>query len=91
MIYWTGHTVAALPSMITEDARTVVVDKAGGTEPQKIRDAQGSLDERIAELEEALEEAQSRLADVRRLSDRIQYIGSRVPDDLRLAEEALAA
>ncbi len=57
----------------------------------KIRDAQGSLDERIAELEEALEEAQSRLADVRRLSDRIQYIGSRVPDDLRLAEEALAA
>ena len=57
----------------------------------KIRDAQGSLDERIAELEEALEEAQSRLADVRRLSERIQDIGSRVPDDLRLAEEALAA
>ncbi len=57
----------------------------------KIRDAQGSLDERIAELEEALEEAQSRLADVRRLSDRIQDIGSRVPDDLRLSEEALAA
>jgi DNA-binding NtrC family response regulator len=33
VIYWTGHTVAALPSMITEDARTIVVDKAGGTEP----------------------------------------------------------
>jgi len=57
----------------------------------KIRDAQGSLDERIAELEEALEEAQSRLADVRRLSERIQDIGSRVPDDLHLSEEALAA
>jgi hypothetical protein len=57
----------------------------------KIRDAQGSLDERIAELEEALEEAQSRLADVRRLSERIQDIGSRVPNDLRLSEEALAA
>lgn len=57
----------------------------------KIRDAQGSLDERIAELEVALEEAQSRLAEMRRLSDRIQHIGSRVPDDLRLSEEALAA
>ncbi len=33
VIYWTGHTVAALPSMITEDARTIVVEKAGGTEP----------------------------------------------------------
>ena len=33
VIYWTGHTAAALPSMITEDARTTVVDKAGGTEP----------------------------------------------------------
>jgi hypothetical protein len=57
----------------------------------KIRDAQGSLDERIAELEQALEEAQSRLADVRRLSDRIQEIGARVPDELGLSEEALAA
>ena len=33
VIYWTGHTAAALPSMITEDARTTVVDKAAGTEP----------------------------------------------------------
>ena len=33
VIYWTGHSAAALPSMITEDARTTVVDKAGGTEP----------------------------------------------------------
>jgi Dynamin family len=57
----------------------------------KIRDAQGSLDERITELEQALEEAQSRLADVKRLSDRIQEIGARVPDELGLSEEALAA
>ena len=33
VVYWTGHTAAALPSMITGDARTIVVDKAGGTEP----------------------------------------------------------
>ena len=33
VIYWTGHTAAALPAMITEDVRTTVVDKAGGTEP----------------------------------------------------------
>ncbi len=57
----------------------------------KIRDAQGSLDERITELEQALEEAQSRLAEVKRLSDRIQEIGARVPDELGLSEEALAA
>jgi DNA-binding NtrC family response regulator len=33
VVYWTGHSAEALPSMITEDARTIVVDKAGGTEP----------------------------------------------------------
>jgi len=57
----------------------------------KIRDAQGSLDERISELEQALEEAQTRLTALRRLSDRIQEVGSRVPDELAAAEEALAA
>ena len=57
----------------------------------KIRDAQGSLDDRISELEQALEEAQSRLAALKRLADRIQEIGARVPDELAAAEEALAA
>jgi DNA-binding NtrC family response regulator len=33
VIYWTGHAAGALPSMITDDAMTVVVDKAEGTEP----------------------------------------------------------
>ena len=33
VVYWTGHAAAALPSMITADARTIIVDKAGGTEP----------------------------------------------------------
>jgi DNA-binding NtrC family response regulator len=33
VIYWTGHTSAPLPSMITEDMRTTVVEKAAGTEP----------------------------------------------------------
>jgi DNA-binding NtrC family response regulator len=33
VIYWTGHTAAALPSMIIDDAQTTVVDKAAGTEP----------------------------------------------------------
>jgi CheY-like chemotaxis protein len=30
VIYWTGHPSSALPSMIRDDARTSVVDKAGG-------------------------------------------------------------
>ncbi len=33
VIYWTGHAAGALPSMITDDAHTTVVDKAEGTEP----------------------------------------------------------
>ena len=33
VIYWTGHVADALPAMIIDDARTTVVDKAGGTEP----------------------------------------------------------
>ena len=32
VVYWTGHPASALPSMIREDARTMVVDKAGGAE-----------------------------------------------------------
>lgn len=31
VIYWTGSPATALPAMIREDARTTVVDKAGGT------------------------------------------------------------
>jgi hypothetical protein len=57
----------------------------------KIRDAQGSLDERIAELEEALEDAQSKLAALKRLSDRIQEVGRRAQLDEALDEEAIAA
>src|SRR5919106_1311571 len=33
VIYWTGHSSDALPAMITDDAHTTVVDKAGGTKP----------------------------------------------------------
>jgi DNA-binding NtrC family response regulator len=33
VIYWTGHAPGTLPSMITDDAYTMVVDKAMGTEP----------------------------------------------------------
>lgn len=57
----------------------------------KIRDAQGSLDERIAELEEALEDAQSKLAALKRLSDRIVEVGRRAQLDEEVDEEALAA
>ncbi len=57
----------------------------------KIRDAQGSLDERIAELEDALEDAQSKLATLKRLTDRIQEIGARAQVEEMLDEEALAA
>ncbi len=57
----------------------------------KIRDAQGSLDERISELELALEDTQARLAALRRFADRVHEIGARVPDELGLAEVPLAA
>jgi hypothetical protein len=57
----------------------------------KIRDAQGSLDERISELEQALEDAQARLAALKRHTDRVQEIAARVPDESALSEEPLAA
>jgi len=57
----------------------------------KIRDAQGSLDERISELELALEDTQARLAALGRFADRVHEIGARVPDELGLAEVPLAA
>ena len=57
----------------------------------KIRDAQGSLDEHLGELELALEDTQMRLTALKLLTDRITEIGSRVPDDQALNEEALAA
>lgn len=57
----------------------------------KIRDAQGSLDERIAELEEALEDSQSKLAVLKRLSDRIHDIGRRANVEETFEEEPLAA
>ena len=57
----------------------------------KIRDAQGSLDERISELELALEDTQARLAALRRFAGRVHEIGARVPDELGLAEVPLAA
>ncbi len=57
----------------------------------KIRDAQGSLDERIAELEDALEDAQSKLAVLKRLTDRIHHIGQNAQVEELVDEEALAA
>ncbi|MEP6609973.1 MAG: dynamin family protein, partial [Burkholderiaceae bacterium] len=57
----------------------------------KIRDAQGSLDERIAELEEALEDSQSKLAVLKRLTDRIHHVGEHAQVEDTIDEEALAA
>jgi Dynamin family len=57
----------------------------------KIRDAQGSLDDRITELEEALEDAQGKIGALKRLSDRILEIGARARVDDLVDEEALAA
>jgi hypothetical protein len=56
----------------------------------KIRDAQGSLDERIAELEETLEDVQLRLAELRRLGDRIREIGARARVEAEI-QQPLAA
>lgn len=33
VIYWTGQGAASLPTMIVDDERTTVVDKAGGAAP----------------------------------------------------------
>jgi uncharacterized protein YdcH (DUF465 family) len=57
----------------------------------KIRDAQGSLDDRISELEEALEDAHGKLAEVKRLADRIREIGARARVDDVTSQEPLAA
>lgn len=57
----------------------------------KIRDAQGSLDQRIAELEEALEDSQSKLATLKRLTERIHDVGQRAQVEELFDEEALAA
>lgn len=57
----------------------------------RIRDAQGSLDDRISELEEALEDAQGKLAAVRRLSERIREIGARARVEDVIDHEPLAA
>lgn len=57
----------------------------------KIRDAQGSLDARITELEDALEDAQSKLGMLKRLTDRIHDIGRRAQVEETFDEEALAA
>jgi len=50
-----------------------------------------SKENRTAELEQALEDTQTRLAELKRRSDRVQEIGARIPDELALAEEPLAA
>jgi uncharacterized protein YbjQ (UPF0145 family) len=57
----------------------------------KIRDAQGSLDGRISELEEALEDAQAKLTAIKRLSERIREIGARARVESEIDEQPLAA
>ncbi len=57
----------------------------------KIRDAQGSLDARITELEDAMEDAQSKLGVLKRLTDRIHDIGQRARVEDVFDEEPLAA
>jgi predicted GTPase len=57
----------------------------------KIRDAQGSLDDRIGELEEALEDAQVKLVALKRLTDRVREIAARAPSGELLDAEELAA
>ena len=46
---------------------------------QRIRDAQESLDERISVLEDALEEAQGRLAELKHFTARVHQLASREP------------
>jgi hypothetical protein len=52
----------------------------------RIRDAQGSLDERIGQLEDALQDAQGRLAELKRHADRIS-----IPQEPKAARNLPAA
>jgi predicted RNase H-like nuclease (RuvC/YqgF family) len=47
----------------------------------KIRDAQESLDQRIGELEGALEDVQSKLEQLKRLSERARQLSDRAAPD----------
>ena len=85
---WVKSLLPPLESQVREQ-RTQLRKRAESV--SKIRDAQGSLDERIAELEEALEDAQGKLADLKRLADRIQAVSARARVDDMFDEEALAA
>lgn len=57
---------------------------------QRIRDAQESLDERISVLEDALEEVQSRLAELKHFSGRVHQLASREPQASDVAAAASA-
>jgi DNA repair exonuclease SbcCD ATPase subunit len=59
----------------------------------RIRDAQESLDERIGQLEEALEEVQSKLEALKQLGGRARQIADRAPAALppRAANDAETA
>jgi predicted GTPase len=85
---WVKSLLPAIETQVREQ-RSLLRKRAESV--SKIRDAQGSLDERIAELEDALEDAQSKLAILKRLSDRIQEIGKRAQVEDVFEEEPLAA
>ncbi len=85
---WIKSLLPPLETQVREQ-RTQLRKRAESV--SKIRDAQGSLDERIAELEEALEDAQSKLGTLKRLTDRIHDVGARAQVEEMFDEEALAA
>ena len=57
---------------------------------QRIRDAQESLDDRISMLEDALEDAQGRLAELKHFSGRVRQLASREPSAADVAASATA-
>ena len=85
---WVKSLLPAIETQVREQ-RSQLRKRAESV--SKIRDAQGSLDERIAELEEALEDAQSKLGTLKRLTDRIHDVGARAQVEEVIDEEALAA
>lgn len=85
---WVKSLLPAIETQVREQ-RSLLRKRAESV--SKIRDAQGSLDERIAELEDALEDAQSKLAVLKRLSDRIHDIGKHAQVEDVFEEEPLAA
>jgi len=73
---WTRSLLPPLELQVREQRARL---KKRAESVQRIRDAQDSLDDRIAELEDALQDAQSQLAELKHHADRVHRLAARQP------------